>query len=246
MGLLFSLQKFHSKEQFIKASGVVSSSGSSSKYLEPAANNRTTNNDRIITWITMITIGDIKYWGKPQNHQIIVEPMNPRDSAAVNLSFEDLSWCRQLTSGCSESMIKIAVKLQAWINITEMDSSLTTLHDSPSWSRRRSYRLLQESTAPVITITNWQAHWKMDKPLHFWRNLYFVLSLKQLKSIRTLKKTPNKSRTANRRKCIEFMLDAVQTVKSYGMSSLPLSWIRVIDFSRPYIDRLPRHIWFRY
>ena len=86
-------------------------------------------------------------------------------------------------------MIKITIKLQAWKISIELDRTLMTLQDSLGSVSNPCH----DSTASAKKMITWQAHWQIANVLHFWRKVYFVLSLKQLRRIHKLKMIPAKA-----------------------------------------------------
>ena len=87
-GLRFSFTTFHSKEHvFIETCCVSSSSGSCRIFLASHASRRTTN-ATLTTKITLSPISKRNCRGKQLLHQIIAEPVIPRDNAAIILSLE--------------------------------------------------------------------------------------------------------------------------------------------------------------
>ena len=115
-------------------------------------------------------------------------------------------------------MIEIAIKLQAWKNSMELNRTLKTLQDSLDSVSNPSH----DSAVSVKRITNWQAHWQIANVLHFCRNVYFLLSLKQLRSIRIFKRIPAKSRAAISIVYIKLIVDQAKLVWGLGVKCVLL------------------------
>ena len=124
-------------------------------------------------------------------HNIVAEPVSPKTRTTDIFSLVENSLFSRFT-WFSVKIMTNAIKLKAWKNIIESDRILKILQLFFSWL----VNPFHDSTASATRIVTWQIHWQMKNILPLWRNGYFVLSLKQLNSIRRLKATAASSKSA--------------------------------------------------
>ena len=121
-GLRFSLKTFHSKEHvFIEACCVSTSSWTWTLFLASKVKRRMTN-PTLVTKITLSTIWKRNSREEQVYHQIIAEPVNPRNNATETLSLEHNSeapcavgWSNK----CSKSPLSCRPGKIAW-NLIEL------------------------------------------------------------------------------------------------------------------------------